>query len=243
MNKLKRFALFLWVVFFLLLIFVLWLRYTHQIGISDLGGLLQGTVGVAATVISIVYLIRGIGGTEKQIVLASQQSYNQAQEGKARAHKTTVEWEKQRLDLALQGRLALVPRGTQAEPSVEIVAAHAEHLLRQCRSYLASCRSKNCVMERVRDIPQSVIVDRYVGHLKLVFQMALSADEEVGGNQTVDHVWQSLSLEERALAVVLIAWGETLPKPSRAALSTWEIAVDSFLPWDGRQVRSREFLT
>lgn len=241
-QLLGRIILFFWVLFFGILGFVLYGYETATIKLTDLGNLLQGTIGVLATVISILYLVQSIRGTEKEIVLASQQSHNQAEEAKTRALAVRVEWERQKLDRALQGRAALLPERPAPHAVGEAASAYAQRLLRQCRSYLTGCNTAEAVVAKSAEIPNSVLTDRYVSHLRLVFTIAAAADEEFGSNQMVDHTWHSLSLEERALVTVLVVCGEPIPKPSKASLASWQIAAEPYLPWNGGQVGAGEFL-
>jgi hypothetical protein len=218
-----------WTVFIASFVFVVYWHVTGVINNSELGGLLQGTSGIAAAVISVLYLLRGIYGTEKQLVLASQQSHVQSEE--------------QKLDRALEGRAALVPRPDGGYGGVEAVAAHAGHLLRQCRSYLGALDSVESVRDTARrEVPQNVVMDRYVTHLKLVLSMAAAADEGSDASRLVDHVWHGLTIEERALAMVLIACGEDIPRPSADALSGWELAIEPYLPWNTRDATVRKLL-
>jgi hypothetical protein len=243
LAKLKIVIRLLWILFWACLSYIFWRHYVGIISLSDLGGLLQGTIGILATVISVLYLLRGIFGTEKQIALASQQAQMQAADVRAREIAIGFERERQKIERALEGRLALVGKEHAAGDSVEAAAGYAQALLRQCRPYLGESNSRESLVGTTSEvIPRNVLTDRYVNHLKLVFNMAAISDKDSGSNRLVDHIWHSLTVEERALAVMLIACGEPIPKPSSDALSGWEIAVEPYLPWNGRRVPAREFL-
>jgi hypothetical protein len=203
----------------------------------EAGDFSSGTVGILATVLSILYLIKSLQAGERQRAVE--------------AIEAGLESRKARIENLLAARKSLFSGAVHSNPPGAVSADaslqnHVEKLLDRAGSYVridvnnANGEGKAGVGGQIKeDLEKSLLPvltrDPYINHMASIFASLgySSRGDRSLRLEMVDHVWNLISLEERALLFICSFVGfNELPLPRDSTIDAWRFAVEARLPWN-----------